>query len=147
MIAAVMASVLCSILFSLLNWNMIAILSGQDGLCPPLPCNDQYTGMLQPSSELFNMTLIHQMPPRRVYIMRLRCVCTSPGSLLIVVLLFRAGVESNPGPCYQPPTSALKLGSLNICSAVNKTGNIHDTINEFRLDCMRRKSTKTTCRR
>jgi len=31
--------------------------------------------------------------------------------------------------------SALKLSSLNIFSAVNKTGNIHD-IHEFRLDLL-----------
>jgi len=112
--AAVMASVLRSVLFSILTWNVITILSGQVGLCPPLPCNDQYryTGTLQPSSELFIVNLIHQMAARRVDATRLRRVCASPGSLLVAVLLFRAGVETNPGPCNQPRRlhSSLVLG-------------------------------------
>ena len=81
---------------------MIAILTGRVGLCPPLPCNDQHTGTPQPSPELFNPTLTHQMAARRVDVTRLRCVCTSPGSLLVAVLLLRAGVETNPGPRNQP---------------------------------------------
>ena len=88
---------------------------GRVRLCPPLPCNDQYryTGALQPSSELFNVNLIHQMAARRVDATRLRrAVYTSPGSLLVAVLLFRAGVETNPGPCNQPRRlhSSLVLG-------------------------------------
>ena len=51
--------------------------------------------------------------------------------------------RNQPWTSQPTPTSPLKLGSLNIFSAVNKTGNIHDTINEFRLDLLALCETKT----
>jgi hypothetical protein len=49
-----------------------------------------------------------------------------------ILLLLSGDIEANPGPA----TDCFSIGCLNICSAANKTGCIHDIISDFRLDIL-----------
>ena len=49
-----------------------------------------------------------------------------------LLLLLSGDVELNPGSSL----SSLNIGSLNICSAVNKVGCIHDIVSDFGLDLL-----------
>ena len=62
--------------------------------------------------------------------------CQSPSAVLVVLLLLRAGVESNPGPAAsaQTPLKNIRLGLLNTRSAVHKAAVIHDIIRDNSLD-------------
>ena len=64
----------------------------------------------------------------------------SSAATLVVLLLLRAGVESNPGPAAgesktkSPNIGLLNFGHINICSARDKVAAMHDLIAEFSLD-------------
>ena len=62
--------------------------------------------------------------------------CRSPSAILVVLLLLRAGVESNPGPVgnAQTPSKNIRLGLLNTRSVVHKAAVIHDIIRDNSLD-------------
>ena len=55
--------------------------------------------------------------------------------LLSILLLLCGDIEQNPGPGHTN-SSTLNIGSLNICTAANKTGCIHDIIFDRQLDVL-----------
>jgi hypothetical protein len=55
--------------------------------------------------------------------------------LLSILLLLCGNIEQNPGPGH-PNSSTFNIGSLNICSAANKIGCIHDIIFDRQLDVL-----------
>ena len=127
-IPAVMVHVVRSFLFCILTSYIVAIVCFQVGLCPVLPAGQQ-TGATRPSPELYSYNLTHQMSAaRRRSITCLSRVSTTL-SLLVVLLLLRAGVETNPGP-------SIKQGVLNARSIVNKGQLILDLISTHRLDTL-----------
>ena len=61
----------------------------------------------------------------------------SPSTVFIALMLILGGVETNPGPpnvTSSPASATLRLGVLNVRSAVNKTAMLHDVISDLGLD-------------
>jgi hypothetical protein len=55
--------------------------------------------------------------------------------LLSILLLLCGDIEQDPGPGH-PNSSTFNIGSLNICSAANKIGCIHDIMFDHQLDVL-----------
>ena len=55
---------------------------------------------------------------------------TSRGAIVVALLLLLGGVEPNPGP------AGLRLGLINVRSAVGKAALIHDVISHHHLDVL-----------
>ena len=53
---------------------------------------------------------------------------------LSLLLILSGDVQLNPGP--PEALRSLTVGTLNICSAINKTASIHDTIADFSIDLL-----------
>ena len=64
-------------------------------------------------------------------------VCPSPlASSITALLLLLGSVEQNPGPTTVIACDVLRLGVLNVRSAVHKAALIHDVIDSHRLDLL-----------
>jgi len=56
--------------------------------------------------------------------------------VFVVALLILGGVELNPGPPVASMSDVMRLGVLNVRSAVNKAAQVHDIIDSHNLDLL-----------
>lgn len=57
-------------------------------------------------------------------------------SVFVAALLILGGVELNPGPPAASMSDVMRLGVLNVRSAVNKAAQVHDIIDSHNLDLL-----------
>lgn len=82
------------------------------------------------SSALFSLTDRRLMFAGRPRSMFRPSSSTSRGAIVVALLLLLGGVEPNPGP------AGLRLGLINVRSAVGKAALIHDVISHHHLDVL-----------